>query len=425
VLRTLIGRIVLVCLAGAYLATLAISFSGAWALRNPTPQRLEWGMRWNPTNHALWEAFGREFLYEPQGSQPERTTPYLLRAAALNPLEPSLWANLANVYQQTGDAQKTEAALRASLLTAPHSPEAAWRLANFLIVLGRTDEAIPYLRGATLANLSLRFAAFDLGWKILDAPDEMIRQIVPPVAEVQADYLAFAMSRKHLAGSYPVWEELRRSSSPNAVKIGYAYVDALTAADHIPEAVRVWDELLADTGRSAAKPEGELCTNGDFETDLPNAGLDWRLGSDSGYKIQVDNLVAQHGSRSLRVTFDGSTNPDFGAVAEIVPVEPGREYLFTGHIKTENITSDSGPRFEIAASSPVVGERFSLRTADRLGTNTWEEEHLDFRPGPSTHTVTVYLRRLPSGKLNNLLGGRVWIDNLSIKVKTKHSPEGH
>jgi hypothetical protein len=121
------------------------------------------------------------------------------------------------------------------------------------------------------------------------------------------------------------------------------------------------------------------------------------------------------------VTFDGSTNPNFFAVWEDIPVEPGREYLFTGHIKTENITSDSGPRFQVMANSSVLAERFVLLTADHLGTNSWEEQHLNFRAGPSTHTVTVSLRRLPSGNLNSLLGGRVWIDNLSIRIRAKYS----
>ena len=122
-------------------------------------------------------------------------------------------------------------------------------------------------------------------------------------------------------------------------------------------------------------------TNGDFEAELPNAGLDWRLASGAGYKVSLDNFVLQHGSRSLRVTFDGSSNPNFAGVWQLVPVEPNSAYRFRGYIKTENVTSNSGLRFLVATVAGPAEETFVRYTENRIGTEPWTLEQLPLPHG--------------------------------------------
>ena len=177
-----------------------------------------------------------------------------LRALAINPFEQRIWEELATAYIQVREPKKAEAALRAGLAAMPHSPDAAWRLANFLLLQGRPNETVPYLRVAAASERRMRPAVFDLAWKILPGPESILRDVVPTSVEARIDYLHFLLRRKKLIEGYEVWREVRQSRSDAVLDLGYAYVDALAAAGLGVQAARVWEEMVGDTGR--ARPEG-------------------------------------------------------------------------------------------------------------------------------------------------------------------------
>lgn len=414
-MRRIIFRAILLTLGVAYVVLVIWNYHAQWLLDRPTPENLSRGVHRHPGNPALWSAYASYWLTE----NPERARDAYLRAAAINPLQPANWDGLATAYLQLGEQDKAEAALRASLAARPNSPRAAWRLANFLVLRGQQPEATPYLRVAAATDPTLRPAVFDLGWKILDSPAAILRDLVPPILEARIDYLHFLMERKKLAEGYEVWGAIRSSHADSGLETGYAYLDALAAAAMGPEAARVWAEILEDTGRAGAKPPGELVTNGDFEFDLINAGLDWRLGPSPGFEIALDNFVLQHGSRSLRVTFDGTANPDFRHVWQLVPVEPNRGYRFRGYIKTQNVSTDNGLQFCVSAYAAPPADAFERCSKNRVGDDPWSLEQIDFRTGAGTRIVRIDLRRQKSMKFNNLLQGKVWIDDLSVQPLAK------
>lgn len=408
-------RLILLAAGALYLVAVARNAAGMWLLENQTRQNISRGLAWSPGNPLLWTEQAEYWLLDPSGLQPEKAVGAYLRAARINPLDPDNWDGLATAYFQLGDQGKAETVLRASLVAFPHSPQAAWRLANFLLLQGRSSEAVPFLRRAATYEPNMRTAVFDLGWKILSDPDTILRELVPPSPEARTEYLRFLLARQKLSEGAAVWQELRPQRSEAVLALAYSYVDALGMTGRGPEAARLWEQILADTGRSAAKLEGELLTNGDFEAELVNAGLDWRVAKGPGYEVALDNFVLQHGTRSLRVSFDGSANPDFAGAWQLVPVEPNERYQFRGYLRTENITTDSGLRFSVSSVAGPPAESFALSTTNRIGTDPWLLEQLEFRTGPNTRVVMVALRRFKSQKFNNLIRGRVWIDNLSVQ----------
>jgi hypothetical protein len=326
-----------------------------------------------------------------------------------------VWEGLASVYARVGGTQKAEAALRAGMVAVPRSPSLAWRLANFLVQQDRAQEAFPFFRTAATDDSTLRLPLFELGWKLLADPQHIFRELVPEDLESRVVYLRFLIQTKgELAGAYPVWKEIRSNDTEDVKKLGLSFTEELAAAGMGDEASQVWRELLELTGRIGAKPEVDLITNGDFESELSNAGLDWRLLPETGFEIALDDSIAQHGARSLRVTFDGSANPDFAAVRQWIPVERGRNYRFRGYIKTQEISTDNGLHFSLATQGAPPGESWERTTENRVGTTSWVEERLDFQTGPNTRVVQVQLRRARSTKLNHLIQGTVWIDSLSV-----------
>jgi len=290
-----------------------------------------------------------------------------------------------------------EEALFALALTKPAGERTAW--------LDRECAGDP----------TLRAPLFELGWKLLADPQHIFRELVPVDLDSRVEYLRFLIQTKgELAGAYPVWKEVRSHDTEEVKKLGQSFTEELAAAGMGHEASAVWQELLALSEKATAKPQGNLITNGDFESELRNAGLDWRLLPETGFEIALDDSIAQHGARSLRVTFDGNENPDFAAVRQWVPVEPGHHYRFRGYIKTEAITTDNGLHLSLATQGAPPGESWERATENRVGTTAWVEEQADFRTGPNTRVVQIQLRRSRSTKLNNLIQGTVWIDSLSV-----------
>jgi tetratricopeptide (TPR) repeat protein len=409
------ARIVFLFAALVYLAEVAVHGVAAWLLNSRQPENVELAARLDPDNAAVWTARGAYLLFSEQGFQPEKAVEAYLRAATLNPLDVRNWEGLADAYFQLHEPRKMEAALRAAAFASPHSPAAAWRLANFLLLAERTGEAFSYLRVVAQSSRQLRPAVFDIAWKAAADPGVVFSQVVPRDAECLGDYLRFLMARGKLGDGEPVWEALRAARSVEAQQLGSDYAGALAAAGQGEAAQRTWGQVLADSGREAARRPGDFLTNGDFELDMPNAGLDWRFHQQPGYEISIDNLVAQQGTRSLRITFDGTANLDFSGVWQLASVPPNRRHRFRAYMKLENVSTDQGIVFCVSPVAAPRAEQFVACTENRVGTEPWTVRQLDFRTGPGTSVVLVQARRRQSQKLDNLIQGKVWIDDVVIE----------
>ena len=82
-------------------------------------------------------------------------------------------------------------------------------------------------------------------------------------------------------------------------------------------------------------------------------------------------------------------------------------------MKTAGITTDSGPRLEVRdASDPAELQALSESlTGSTMG---WSPVALDFKAGPQTELIVVTVIRLPSRKLDNLIAGKVWVDDVTL-----------
>jgi tetratricopeptide (TPR) repeat protein len=415
-LRRTLFRVFLLAGALAYLGALLANVAADWMAASPTPENLILGLGWKLQNPSLWTQYARYCLYIPSGSESKKAVDAFLQAASLNPLDSANWDGLASAYLQTWETAKAESALRAWLVAVPSSPEAAWRLGQLLILQDRAKESFPYLKAAAAADRSLRVPLFDLAWKLIPDQEVILRDLIPSLPEALEDYLQFLIQTQRLEHAPEVWRQVLASHSRNALSVGILYLNALADARMGDAAADLWNQILASRGRSGAKPPGELITNGDFEFGLPDEGLDWRLERRPEYTVDVDDSVSQSGAHSLLVSFDNASNLPFAHVWQLIPVQPNHEYYFRGYIKTQNITSDSGPRFSITSLGEQPADHFEMVTENRIGTNPWTLEQLHFRTGPSTHFVRVNLRRNMSSKLGNLIQGQVWIDNVSLKA---------
>jgi hypothetical protein len=81
-------------------------------------------------------------------------------------------------------------------------------------------------------------------------------------------------------------------------------------------------------------------------------------------------------------------------------------------MRVEGITTDSGPRFQIYdAEAPT---RLFLSTENLTGNSSWSPERLEFTTGPETRLLVLRVTRPFSRKLDNLIAGTVWIDQINL-----------
>jgi hypothetical protein len=99
-------------------------------------------------------------------------------------------------------------------------------------------------------------------------------------------------------------------------------------------------------------------------------------------------------------------------VAQYAAVEPDTAYRLTAWVRTEGITTDSGPR--IGVFDPFDRVALSAETDNLTGTAPWQEQTLEFRTPAETRVVIVQVVRTPSRKLDNQIAGTLWLDDVSL-----------
>jgi len=372
-------------------------------------------LRWAPNQPVVWEQIGRQRLFDPGGAQPAQAKAAFLVAANGNPMEPVVWTGLADSYLQMGDLARAEAALRTALRAFPRGPSVAWRLANSLVLSGRPREAIPLLKVVASSDPSQARAVYSLGWKLLESRELVLRQVVPEDLDARAGYLNFLFELRSQDATSDIWQELRLGRYRETEALGSRLVETLLSTSREKEASQVWHDVLEFANRSGVRPDGVLMSNGDFEYDMTGTGMDWHLEKDPRWSFTLDNFSACSRSRSLLISFDGKSNPEFDGLWQWVVVEPNQDYQLRACIRTDNVTSDNGVQLKVRSASGPQGEAFNAAGVAHLGSETWVEDSVSFRTRPNTRAVVVWLHRTASRKLYGQLSGRVWVDNVRVE----------
>lgn len=409
-------RIVVVLSFSIYLLLLTRVAITTWVRNHPTQHNLRHAIEWLPEAAVLWNAYARS-LWQPLDDSTSPEVIYSYRQALIrNPFDIQSWSDLATEYSRLGDYAHAEAALRTGLVAIPHSPEMAWRLGNILLQRGHPEASYYYFRSAATSDSTLLPSVFELGWKLLGDPQRILERLVPTDPANQREFFYYLVWKKGiLTESYFMWQKLLSEPNQMVIKLGENYAEALAGGGLGEEARRVWKQTLDLSGSAGTQSDGERITNGDFEAPLHNAGLDWRIVKERGVQISLDNFVARSGSRSLRIMFDGTTNPEFSSVWQWIPVEPGTSYRFRAFLRTENISTDNGIYLSLSTQKAPPAESWERSTANLVGTTPWAQQEIEFHTGLNTRVILVRLRRRRSSKLNHLLQGTVWLDDVSLQ----------
>jgi len=388
----------------------------AYALsRKLEVKNLELAVRLDPGNAEYHLLLGRLYQYNIADIQPEKAVEEFRRAAQLAPHNPRAWLDLAAAVELQGKMPEATQCLRQADFLAPNVPAFQWPIANFYLLQGNIDEAFRHFKVVLAGTSEYDGIVFSTAWKASGDPDRILGQLIPRRAATEFSYLYFLISQQRFTEAQSVWKRVMTGSEKFTAQQTAGYIDSLITTRRPEDAYQVWRDLQAKglVRNPATGGQENLLANGDFEDELLNIGFGWRIAPVEGLYAGLDTATYYSPSHALLVQFSGKQNVDYRNVLQYVKVSPGRRYRLQAFLKTENITTDSGPRLEVRdAYDPGALDKFSEALTG--STSGWTAVLMDFMTGPKTELVVVDLARLPSRKLDNLIAGKVWLDDVRL-----------
>jgi hypothetical protein len=386
---------------------------GAWYFRQGSPDAIQTAMRWDRANPEYCDALGNFMHLYSNGGNSNDIVQLYQSATRLGPHDARYWADLGAGYDWAGRSDDALDAFQHARKLFPNSTEINWRLANFYVRAGKIPEALDTLRIVLLGDSTAGRRVFTLATNAT-RDRSAILEILPPQAPVFFDYLNFRIEKGDIAGAEEVWARILQLNLSFDLRSAFPYFDALIQNRELRQLTETWS-AFAERFPAQIRPRvsgSDLVTNGGFEFDILNGGFDWRVAPTEGAVVSLDSVGAFEGARALRITFDGSRNIEYGHVFQYVPVEANTRYRFSSHIRVQGITTDSGPRLQVC-DAYNVGHIFAA-TGNLVGTSGWSEQHAEFTTSADTRLLLVRVVRPVSNKLDNRIGGTVWLDAVRL-----------
>jgi hypothetical protein len=214
--------------------------------------------------------------------------------------------------------------------------------------------------------------------------------------------------RDHLLAQ-AAWERRAALGPPIPAPLHRQYVELLLSGGQGLAARRAW-LAIGPTGGAAP---GDAIWDGGFEAgSLAGWGFSWHIGRLWGVEVTLDRFVAARGRHSLRLAFNAFPTLEFANVWQPVALEPGREYALRAMTKALEFNTQSGLKFQIVSPD---GERVLAETGTVSGTTPdWVPLETRVRVPGDLSLARVRLRRERARGPEGNLGGRVWIDEVSL-----------
>jgi tetratricopeptide (TPR) repeat protein len=394
--------------------TLRITLAESWG-KTEDLQRMQRALALDSSNPELHRTLGLLYLWGQSGTATQAVQE-LHKAVELNPYSATCWSGLSKACYAAGDqACAGQAVLRAMELT-PSKPQYAWEAVLHQVNAGRRSEAVsasarflrlqPVRAGEVFQLLQRGFEDLEFIWNELVSTSGNIQTMLA--------YLDFLSQKGNFELAERCWQQIISSRPPASFTAVQPYLERLLAAGHYAEAARVWRYLLRNGG-VALPPDNDkdnLIFNGSFEQLPLNGGFDWRHSPQTYLEVDFANPSAHSGRRALQLQFTVLNNSDYEPVYQLVPVMPGQRYLLTAFVRSEEITSDSGPRLRVV--DPNCPACLTVETEDTTGTSPWRQVWRTFQAGPETEVVRISIWR-PRGRSFPMdITGRFWIDDVSL-----------
>ena len=392
-------------------------FEGARGREAENKAALERALASAPDDARLHHRLGQWEQFSLADGDFQQALAHFRRATELNPHESAYWLDLADAWLLAGDAAAAEAAAQEALQVDPRTPRTLWRVGNFWLRTAEPARAFPYFRRVLETDPQLTPLVVQVCHRTFRDPEILVRELLPPEPLFLLAYLRQLVreGEAEAPAAVRVWEKLVETGRPFEARDVLFYLDYMIRTRHLPEAVKAWGDLRRRGLLPGPAASPELLHNPDLGAPILGGGFDWRI--EPVAHVSVSLGPGRRGERppAVVIRFSGEVNLHYRGFYQYAVVEPNRRYRFQAWLRTDNITTESGPRLEVA--DVYGGGRVLARSPGMVGTSEWAPEEVEFASGPETRLVRVGLTRLPSRRLGGEIRGVVLAGEFSLQPR--------
>ena len=329
------------------------------------------------------------------------------QAALARPDDYVLWLSLARASELNGDISTAVAAARQAASLAPDYAEPHYQLGNILLRAGQKDEAFRELRLAGASNPTLMPGVIDLAWRVSGGNVEFVEEAIKPTTSAGYQMLAqYFGQHKEVDAAIAMYS----AAGTEGEHYRRAYLHDLIATKQFKPAAILWG-----VGRQSAATPGVLIDPGfEKESDLTEPGFAWRLADQpQGFHLSLDTASPREGNSSLKVDFDGASEPAAPVLTQLVLVEPRTRYQLHFAVRSEGIVSGGLPLIVVidADTNKILAQSEQFMKA----TEGWREYTIDFESGQAANAVQIALQRQLCNSFPCPIFGHLWLDAFSLQ----------
>jgi tetratricopeptide (TPR) repeat protein len=387
-----------------------------------TSKQLERATRLEPKNPEYWFRLGHFQQFNLEDPDSTKAAVSFQKAISILPSYTDAWLELATTDELNGQAAEAREAYVKAKQSYPSSAEVAWRYGNFLLREGDLPEAYEELRRALQADPLRAAATFSRVYRADPNIDGILDNVLPATKPVYVDVIAEAAGSGQLAVARTVWTRLLDLQPELTIRDFDPLVSRLIEAKDDDAARRVWEQGTSRMNLPPLlRPQGSVVWDPSFESGISGKGFAWNFSPlAQGVQTEFDATEKLTGNKSLRVSFDGKHNPNLDVACTMGIVEPGKEYLFSGWIKSKELTTEQGVRFHIQGMGAASAVRTS--TQELHGTNAWTFVGQSWTAEPGVHRVSICVGREPSDNPDVRISGTAWIEDVNLAPKPMEHP---
>ena len=326
----------------------------------------------------------------------------LQKALITNPLYVPAWLALAVVKNDQGEKKQAT-----QILSYTHELTAdikRWRWDKVL-----TAYQIGY---ADLLPVELSYIVREIPGKSRDAALELAFNVWPEPAELVDNLgqenlthlLNHAVARKDTEKTiyfYKVMDELVMSIERRNLLWA---IEMLLRNGEPVQAGAIW--------RARINPNS-LLYNGNFNLPFTQTAFGWRKAKHPSVALSVEGVREEPGKQAARIRFKGWDNIRYHHFYQFVPLEHDKAYQLTARVRTEKLTTDQRPFFEVYG---YQCQNFAYQQSEPFQANAdWRPIAVEFSVPQNCAAVVVGLRRKQSSQIDSKIAGNLWITDVQMQ----------
>lgn len=369
----------------------------------------------DPANPELQHRLGMVLCDSLEEADRIEGVKHLRRATELNPYTARYWSDLAWVCELAGDTACATRGVAQAIKLSPMTPQLHWAAANTFLRAGQGEAAMGEFRRLLELDPAYGPATFHICLASMGDPQLILQKVLPSGKNpsLKLAYLDFLNTNGLADLDRQVWVQTVAAGTHFPFLLAKPYLEHLLDLGRVEEVQGAW----RDMEKLGVIPEddggGSLVYNGDFEHTPLNTGLDWRDRVGPYIALDYSDEAAYTGKRCLRIDFTVSRNEEYLPVYQLVPVPANQACLLTAYVRSQDITSDSGPRLQVLDTDPRGPHEVSETTT---GTTPWHQISLKFCTGANTKLVQLSVTRVRARTFPTEITGSFWLDTVVLKA---------